>query len=192
MYQNKPAYRRIRSKKLQEYGLHIQYNVDEKARCIDSRSYRRLSFSYEHLFGGLGGAILGSLLAPLLQRFLQVGQIIITVRWLFALLWPFYMLVNHPLLLGIVEFLCCFIDPFEDVAHFSYRLTVIPNELRARVISVCRMFTSISNPFGQLLMGFILERYGVPKAVIFGWIILIITALLFNLQPQVRAARQPV
>lgn len=94
--------------------------------------------------------------------------------------------------IGIVEILCCFIDPFEDVAYFSYRLAVIPSELRARVISVCRMFTSISNPLGQLLMGFILERYGVPQAVIFGWMIMIITALLFNLQPQVRAARQPV
>ncbi|GCE30952.1 MFS transporter [Dictyobacter alpinus] len=143
------------------------------------------------VIGGLG-AITGSLLAPLAQKFLTVGQILILIRWLFALLWPCYILAPHPIVLGLIEACISFVDPFEDVAYFSYRLAIIPDELRGRVISACRMFTAISNPVGQFLVGLLLERYGVQTTVITGWLILMLVATIFSLAPQIRAARHPV
>lgn len=141
--------------------------------------------------GGVG-AIIGSLLASWTTRFLRVGWAIILVRWCFALLWPFYALagIGHPLFLGAVEFGIGVADPIEDVPYFSYRLALIPDALRGRVISVCRLFTSISNPLGQLLTGFLLERYGVMPVLMGGWIALTLMALAITFNPSLRTAQQ--
>jgi MFS family permease len=138
--------------------------------------------------GGVG-AILGSLLAPLTRRFLTVGWAIVLVRWLFALLWPCYALVGQPLLLGAVEFGIGFADPIEDVPYFSYRLAIIPDELRGRVISACRLFTAVSNPFGQFLTGLLLEWYGAVPTIMFGWIVMLFVALAMTLYKPLRTAR---
>ncbi len=141
--------------------------------------------------GGVG-AILGSLLAPLTQRFLTVGWAIVLNRWMFALLWPGYALIGQPLWLGAVEFSIGFVDPIEDVSYFSYRLALIPDELRGRVISACRIFTAVTNPLGQLLTGLLLERYGTMPTILIGWAVLILVALAMTLYKPLRTARYPV
>ncbi|MBA2678975.1 MAG: hypothetical protein H0U76_11350 [Ktedonobacteraceae bacterium] len=50
-----------------------------------------------------------------------------------------------------------FIDPIEDVAYFSYRLKLIPEELRGRVLGVCRLFSYISGTLGIFLTGLSLQ-----------------------------------
>jgi predicted MFS family arabinose efflux permease len=140
--------------------------------------------------GGVG-AILGSLLAPFTQRFLTVGWAIVLVRWLFALFWPCYALVGQPLLLGAIEFGISFADPLEDVPYFSYRLSIIPDELRGRVISACRLFTAVSNPLGQFLTGLLLEQYGATPTILIGWIVFLFVALAMTLYKPLRTARYP-
>lgn len=140
--------------------------------------------------GGVG-AILGSLSTTFTQRFLTVGWAIVLVRWTFALLWPCYALVGSPLWLGAIEFGLGFADSIEDVPYFSYRLTLIPDELRGRVISASRLFTAVSNPFGQLLTGFLLERYGATPTILSGWVIMLLVALTMTLYRPIRTARYP-
>ncbi|GHO85123.1 hypothetical protein [Dictyobacter formicarum] len=77
------------------------------------------------------------------------------------------------------------------VIYFSYRLAVIPDELRGRVISACRMFTAISNPLGQFLMGWLLEKYGPRPTIVVGWLVLTLVATLFTPSPHIRAAKHP-
>jgi len=127
------------------------------------------------------GAILGSRLAPLTQRFLPVGWAIVLNRWMFALLW-----------LGAVEFSIGFVDSIEDASYFSYRLALIPDELRGRVISACRIFTAATNPLGQLLTGLMLQSYGAMPTILIGWGILILVALAMTLYAPLRMARYPV
>jgi MFS family permease len=138
--------------------------------------------------GGVG-AILGSLLAPFTQKFLTVGRAIVLTRWIFALLWPFYVLIGQPLWLSAVEFGIGFADPIEDVPYFSYRLALIPDELRGRVISACRLFTAVTNPLGQFLTGLLLERYGAVPTIMIGWVILLLVALAMTLYRPLRTAR---
>lgn len=140
--------------------------------------------------GGVG-AILGSLLAQFTQRFLTVGWAIVLSRWMFALLWPFYVLIGPPLWLSVVEFSIGFADPIEDVSYFSYRLALIPDELRGRVISACRIFTAVTNPLGQLLTGLLLQRYGAMPTVLTGAGVLILVALAMTLYTPLRTARYP-
>ncbi|MBA2285013.1 MAG: MFS transporter [Ktedonobacteraceae bacterium] len=138
--------------------------------------------------GGVG-AVLGSLLSPFGQRFLTVGHSILVVRWVFALAWPLYAFMPHPLLLGVVEFIIGFADPFEDVPYFSYRLAIIPDALRGRVISACRLFTSLSNPLGLVITGWSLEHLGATHTILFGSCVLCVTALIISCTASLRNAK---
>jgi MFS family permease len=140
--------------------------------------------------GGIG-AVLGSLLAPRMRRILSVGHSIVLVRWIFALAWPFYAFLPHPYLLGIVEFMIGFSDPLEDVPYFSYRLAIIPDELRGRVISACRLFTSISNPLGLVVTGWSLEQLGPRPTIIIASCVLILLALIVSCTSTLRNAKHP-
>lgn len=140
--------------------------------------------------GGIG-ALISSLLSPLIQRFLNVGRAILITRWVFVLLWPLYMLLPHFWLLGVVAFLIGFADPIEDVPYFSYRLAIIPDRLRGRVISACRLFTSVSNPLGLLLTGWSLEHWGTAPTIIIASVVLGATALAFSCSKAIRQARHP-
>lgn len=137
--------------------------------------------------GGVG-AILGSLLAPLLQRWLSVGQSILLVRWLFALIWPFYVLAPYPLVLGAIEFGFGVIDPIEDVAYFGYRLALIPDELKGRVISVCRLFPGTIRPIGLALTGVFLQHIGVVPSILLYWACFVVVAAITTLNPHIRSA----
>jgi hypothetical protein len=77
-------------------------------------------------------------------------------------------------------------------SFFSYRLALIPDELRRRVISACRIFTAVTNPLGQLLTGLLLERYGTMPTILIGWAVLILVALAMTLYIPLRTARYPV
>ncbi len=138
--------------------------------------------------GGVG-AILGAGITSFCQRFLTVGQAIIVTRWTFALLWPLYALAPFPLTLGAIEFFIGFVDPIEDVPYFSYRLALIPDELRGRVISACRIFPSVVRPIGIALTGLLLQNVGAMQTALIGWGGLTIAALIFTLDPHVRRAK---
>lgn len=137
--------------------------------------------------GGVG-SLLGAPLAALLGKRLRVGQSVLLCRWLMALLWPLYLLMPLPWMLGLVEFGIGFADPLEDVAYFSYRLKLIPEELRGRVLSVCRLFPGITRSCGLLLMGWLLQTMGAVPALLLAWLVLLLTALLATTSRQVRQA----
>lgn len=137
--------------------------------------------------GGIG-AIAGSLLAPFFGKRLTVGQSILLCRWSFALLWPFYALVPLPLLMGLVEFGVGFADPIEDVPYFSYRLSLIPEELRGRVISACRLFPGILRPVGLFLTGLILQRIGAVPTLLISWLFFLLLAVLMTSNRHIRRA----
>jgi len=139
-------------------------------------------------FGGIG-QILGSLLAPRLQDRLTVGQSILLCRWYFVLSWPFYALAPLPLVLGALEFGTGFVDPIEDVPYFSHRLKLIPDELRGRVLSACRLFPGMLRPLGLALTGVLIQRIGIFPTIWLEWTWLFVITMIVTLIPQVRRER---
>jgi MFS family permease len=139
-------------------------------------------------FGGIG-SILGSLLAPRLVHRLTVGQSILLCRWYFVLSWPLYALAPLPLVLGALEFGTGFVDPIEDVPYFSHRLRLIPNELRGRVLSACRLFPGTLRPLGLALTGILIQRIGIFPTIWLAWAWLLIITVIVTLIPQVRRER---
>jgi predicted MFS family arabinose efflux permease len=138
--------------------------------------------------GGVG-AILGSLLAPRLDHYLTVGQSILLTRWYFVLSWPLYALAPFPFVLGAVEFGMGFVDPIEDVPYFSHRLKLIPDELKGRVISTCRLFPGMMRPLGLALTGILIQRIGIFPTIWLAWAWLLVITVIVTVIPHVRRER---
>jgi predicted MFS family arabinose efflux permease len=138
--------------------------------------------------GGVG-SILGSLLAPRLEKRLTVGQSILLCRWYFVLSWPLYALAPFPPVLGAIEFGVGFVDPIEDVPYFSHRLKLIPDELMGRVISACRMFPGTLRPIGLALMGILIQRLGVFPTIWLSVAYLLVITVIVTAVPYIRRER---
>ncbi len=135
------------------------------------------------------GSILGSLLAPRLEKRLTVGQSILLCRWYFVLSWPLCALAPFPPVLGAVEFGTGFVDPIEDVPYFSHRLKLIPDELRGRVLSACRLFPGTLRPLGLALTGILIQRVGVFPTIWLAWAFLLVITTIVTVIPQIRRER---
>lgn len=135
------------------------------------------------------GAILGSLLAPRLKSRLSVGHSVMVARWYFALSWPLYALFPVAPMLAAVQFGTGLIDPIEDVPYFSHRLELIPDELRGRVLSVCRMFPGMLRPLGLALTGILIQRLGIFPTIWLQWAWLFVTTAIVTIIPYVRRER---
>ena len=138
--------------------------------------------------GGVG-SILGALLAPRLTHRLTVGQSILLCRWYFVLSWPLYALAPFPPALGALEFGIGFVDPLEDVPYFSHRLKLIPDELKGRVISACRLLPGTMRPLGLALTGILIQRLGVFPTIWLAWAWLFVSTGIVTILPHVRRER---
>ncbi len=114
---------------------------------------------------GLGG-IAGSLVGGQIQRRFTFGQVIISMMWAQALLFPLYALTPQFFLLGIITAVYYFTIPIFNIVQFSYRLALIPDELQGRVNSTFRLISWSTRPLGAALSGLLLERLGATSTVV--------------------------
>ena len=135
------------------------------------------------------GALLGSLLVAHLRRRLSVGQSILVSRWYFVMSWPLYALAPIPVVLAALQLGSGVVEPIEDVAYFSRRLELIPDELRGRVISACRLAPGVTRPIGLALTGVALQRWGVLPTVWLQWCWLLACTSFITVLPSVRRER---
>jgi MFS family permease len=135
------------------------------------------------------GAILGSLLAARLQKRMSVGHSIILCRWIIAVLFPLYAIALNPLALAAIEFGIGGADPIEDVPYFSHRLALIPDALKGRVISVCRLFSGTIRPLGLALTGILIQQFGPIRAVLVLALIWAMITIAMTLDPHIRKAK---
>ena len=138
--------------------------------------------------GGIG-AIFGSILASRLRPLLAVGQPVLLTQRSIVVSWPLYVLVPFPWVMGAVEFGTGLMNPIEDVAYFSHRQNLIPDELKGRVMSICRMVPGTMRPLGLALTGMLIQRIGVFPTFWIAWVWLLVTTMIVTIIPQVRSAR---
>lgn len=137
--------------------------------------------------GGIGG-IVGSVIAPILQKRLRFGTAIIGTVWFWALLWPFYAIAPNALLLGIISALTFTIGPLYNVVQFSYRLSLIPDELQGRVNSVFRLLAFGFQPLGAGLAGVLLQTIQPVPTVLVLFGVQLVLAALTTMNRHVRTA----
>ena len=135
------------------------------------------------------GGVVGSVLAPRIQRSYAFGQVIIGTVWVTALLWPLLAIVHSPVLLGTVLAGMFLTGPIYNAVQYSYRLRVIPDELQGRVNSVFRLVALGSQPLGAGFAGVLLQRAGTTStALVFSAVVLAL-AVLTTANRHVRHAR---
>ncbi|HEV2220789.1 MAG TPA: MFS transporter [Casimicrobiaceae bacterium] len=138
--------------------------------------------------GGIGG-VLGSLVGGQIQRRFTFGQVIVAVVWLEAVLFPLYAIAPSYLLLAVIAGLIFVLGPIYNVVQFSYRLSIIPDELQGRVNSTFRLLAFGLMPVGAWLSGMLIERFGARSAVLLFSIWLLLLAGLTTFNRHVRKAR---
>ena len=140
---------------------------------------------------GGGGYTLGALLGSPLQRWLSLGCIILGVCWLFALLWPLFAVASNLVMLGAILIGLSLLRPIYGVVQVSYRLSVIPDELRGRVNSIYRLIALGSEPVGLVLTGVLIQSIGVVLTILLFGIGLVILAVAMTLNPHIRKMHLP-
>jgi len=137
---------------------------------------------------GVGGLI-GSLLAPLVQKRLRFEYVIVGVVWAVTVIVPFYALAPTPILLSIVVVLFSIIGPIYNVVQSSYRLALIPDALQGRVNSVFRLIVFSSQPLSQVFTGILLQSVGVNYTIFISFAGFFILALMTTFNPHIRQRR---
>jgi MFS family permease len=117
--------------------------------------------------GGLG-SVIGSLVVSPLQRRFTFGQVILGATWFWALSWPLYDLAPNIWILGLVNAFGFIVLPVYMGTQYSYRLTLIPDELQGRVNSVFKLVAFGVEPLSLALIGALLQWFG-PSTTI--WLI---------------------
>src|SRR6185437_11778909 len=101
---------------------------------------------------GIGG-IIGSLIGGRIQRRFRFGQVILATLVAECLLFPLYAVVPSYYLLAAIAGGSSLLGPVYNVVQFSYRLSIIPDELQGRVNSVFRLLAFGFIPLGAALSG---------------------------------------
>ena len=137
--------------------------------------------------GGFGG-ILGSLVGAPIQRRFSFGKVIIGVIWAQAVLWPLFALAPNPILLGIIAAAFFTAIPIYNVTQFSYRLSLIPDELQGRVNSVFRLLAFGFQPLGLAVTGILIQQIGAIATVLVFAALFLVLAIITTLNVDIRRA----
>lgn len=136
---------------------------------------------------GIGG-IVGSLVGGRIQRRLRFGQVILATLLAEAALFPLYAVAPSYYLLAAIAGASSLLGPIYNVVQFSYRLSIIPDELQGRVNSVFRLLAFGFIPLGAAVSGFLIERLGPAQAVIAFEAVLVLLAATTAVNRHVREA----
>lgn len=134
------------------------------------------------------GGVLGSLVAPTVERRLSMKVVVIGVNWVWALLVPVVLVVRDPYLLGAVYALMCFVGPMWNVVISAYQLAITPDSIQGRVIGAAAMVAFGAIPLGSLVGGLLLGWAGVRTTVWVLTIFMVFIAMVATVNRAVRAA----
>ncbi len=135
------------------------------------------------------GSMIGSILAARFSKQLSFQVAFIGGYWLWAVFWFLIPLAHTIIMLSVIMALIYVVNIIADLAQFSYRRVLIPDELQGRVNSVFRLISYSGAPLGLALTGFLLQVYGAYPTVLILGVGLVGLALLITLNPHVRHAR---
>jgi MFS family permease len=138
--------------------------------------------------GAIGG-IVGSVIGGQIQKRFTFGQVIIGVMWFQMLIFPLFAFAPHIIVLGIIAAFSFMTTPVYNVVQFSYRISLIPEELQGRVNSTFRLLAFGFQPIGLALGGIMLQWLGVLPTLAFYSGVLLLLAVATTLNTHVRTAR---
>lgn len=140
--------------------------------------------------------LIGSPLAPVVQRRLGFGQVIAGMFWMLALLWPLYALASSVFALGLMTaaiYLVECIGSIVNIVNIGYRLALTPDHYQGRVNSLHRLVGfGVGQPLGAIVSGLLLDRFDLRVAILSCAVALAMMALVTSLYRPVRLATRLV
>jgi MFS family permease len=141
------------------------------------------------LFALLGvGAIIGSLIAPWIQRRTPGRVIIVGSLWLWAAQLAVAPFVGDVVWLGVMVATTSLVGPSFNVLAGSYRYALTPDRLQGRTQSAARLVTWGTIPLGNLAGGGLLESVGPVTSFVVLIAAMVAIALVSTLVPVIRHA----
>jgi MFS family permease len=113
------------------------------------------------MFALLGaGAIVGSVIAPWVQRRVPARVVVIGSLWLWAVGMAVLVLPSNAAALGALAGVMWITGPSFNVVVGAYRYALVPDRLQARTQSAARLVAWGTIPLGSLAAGFLLQAVG--------------------------------
>jgi predicted MFS family arabinose efflux permease len=137
-----------------------------------------------------GGAIVGSLFAPWVQRHVPVRVVILGNLWLWAAMMVVVALPRSPIAVGALAGIGAIGGPIFNVVFASYRYALVPDRLLGRVQSASLVVAWGMTPLGALTAGFLLQSTGAVDTILVLAGISAFLAMSATVAPSVRAAPQ--
>jgi MFS family permease len=133
-----------------------------------------------------GGAIVGALIAPAIQRRVSSRTVIVGATWISAAAAFLLVPMRWPLALGAVVGIAAVVGPVFNVVIATYRYALTPDRLQGRVVSAARVVAWGAIPLGTLSAGFLLEGIGATATLALLAVGMAVVALAATLLPSVR------
>lgn len=135
--------------------------------------------------GGIG-TFIGAVLGGFLQKHFSFAQLTISTQWLTALLFPAFLLIPNLLWIALITSLILAVMTIYGVVQFSYRLSLIPDELQGRVNSIFRLVVFAGDPLGLALTGILLQTVGATTTILLYTGTMLLLALMASLNRHLR------
>jgi MFS family permease len=135
-----------------------------------------------------GGAVVGALIAPWVQRNVAPRVLLIGAIWLWAVATAALVLVHNTLVLGLLAGVQALVGPAWNVIVGSYRYALVPDRLLGRVQSAGGLVSWGVIPLGSLAAGFLIEGAGTRKSFLVLAAIFLVTAIAATAAKPIRDA----
>lgn len=109
--------------------------------------------------GGIG-SVLGAYIANWIHEYFSFNKVIIIAIWIWLVTCMIYAISPNPLIICITTVISSINLTAYDVVQFSYRLTLIPDQIQGRVNSIFRLISWSCQPIGLALTGVLLQAIG--------------------------------
>lgn len=142
------------------------------------------------MFGISGvGAIFGAWRGGKVLHRWHLGQIMVTVYWLYVVIWPLLAFAPATFVIGAIIAALWIVDEVYDVVQITYRLAAIPDALRGRVRSVFLLLSYSALALSATLTGIVLQRWGISTVVLVYEVLFTVLAVAATCNRALRSAR---
>jgi MFS family permease len=135
-----------------------------------------------------GGALLGSMIAPWVQRHVHAKVVIMACFWIWAAGALASAFIPSPIGLGIVWAIGGLFGPIFNVTFARYRYALVPDRLLARVGSAALVVAWGAIPLGQLTAGVVIDAIGAKETILALAFVMAMVGLAATLSHTIRTA----
>jgi predicted MFS family arabinose efflux permease len=137
------------------------------------------------VIGALGGLIGASFASRIHKRF-SFGTLLRTASLLNFLVFTFYAFASNDLLLAFITAALLAIVPLFEITNATYTVSVVPDAMRGRILSLTRLVRNATNSLGVFVTGILLLFVGSTSTIVIFSCLLLILALTVMLYKPLR------